>query len=127
MGLNRFKAGRLHQMRCGKSCLRAQPSWDDDAPTTCPSCEDAPETFEHALLHCPAKGPARARHLQGVSVIGPDAPVWSSAPLLGARSRFLSSTATAFPPGMFSRPSSSAGSIFSQSSNLVSFGYFMSS
>jgi len=127
MGLNKFTAGRLHQMRSGKSYIRAHPSWSDDAPTTCPSCDQAPETFEHAILRCPAKGPARARHLQGVSDVGPDAPVWSSVPLLGALSRFISSTATAFPPGMFSRPTSSAGSISSQSSNVVSFGYFMSS
>jgi len=130
MGLDKFTAGRLHQMRSGKSYLRAHPSWSDDAPTTCPSCDEAPETFEHAILRCPAKEPARARHLQGVSDIGPNAPVWSSAPLLGALSRFISSTATAFPPGMFSRPTSSArsiGSISSRSSNVVSFGYFMSS
>ena len=53
MGLNKFTAGRLHQMRSGKSYLRAHPSWSDDAPTTCPSCDEAPETFEHAILRCP--------------------------------------------------------------------------
>jgi len=127
MGLNIFSPGRLHQMRSGKSYLHAYPSRSDDAPTTCPSCDEAPETFEHAILQCPAKGPSRARHLQGVSDISPDAPVWSSASLLGALSRFISSTTTAFPPGMFSRTTSSAGSISSQSSNVVSFGYFMSS
>ena len=56
MGLNKFTAGRLHQMRSGKSYLRAHPSWSDDAPTTCPSCEEAPETFEHAILDCPLRG-----------------------------------------------------------------------
>jgi len=127
MCLNKFTAGRLHQMSSGKSYLGAHPSWSDDAPTTCPNCEEAPETFEHAILRCSAKGPARARHLQGVSDIGPDAPAWSSVPLLGALSRYIGSTATAFPPGMFSRPTSSAASISSQSSNLVSFGYCMSS
>jgi len=127
MGLNRFSAGRLHQMRSGKSYLRAHPSWDNDAPTTCPSCQSTPETFEHAILHCSAKEPARTRHLQGVLDIGPDAPIWSSPALLGALARFIKSTATAFPPGMISRPSSSIGSISSHSSNVVSFGYFMSS
>jgi len=48
IGLDRFSAGRLHQMRSGKS---AHPSWDSDVPTTCPSCLSAPETFEHAILH----------------------------------------------------------------------------
>ena len=127
MGLPKFDAGRLHQMRSGKSYLRAHPSWDDDGPSTCPSCSEAPETFEHAILRCSAKEPARTRHLQGVTELGPDAPVWSSAALLGALARFIRSTATAFPPGMFSRPSSSAGSVSSRSSNVVSFGYFMSS
>ena len=67
MGLPKFDAGRLHQMRSGKSYLRAHPSWDDDGPTTCPSCSEAPETFAHAILRCPAKEPARTRHLQGVT------------------------------------------------------------
>jgi len=127
MGLSKFDAGRLHQMRSGKSYLRVHPSWDDDRPTTCPSCDEAPETFEHAILHCTAKEPARTRYLQGVTQLGPDAPVWSSAALLGALSRYIRSTATAFPPGMFSRPSSPAGSVSSCSSNVVSLGYFMSS
>jgi len=127
MGLDKFSTGRLHQMRSGKRYLRAHPSWDSDAPTTCPRCQDAPETFKHAILHCSAKEPARTRHLQGVLHVGPDGPVWSSAGLLGVLSRFIKATATAFPPGMFSCPSSSASSISSRSSNVVSFGYFMSS
>jgi len=127
MGLSKFDADRLHRMRSGKSYLRAHPSWDDHASTTCPSCGEVPEDFEHAILHCSAKEPARTRHLQGVTELGPDAPVWSSVALLGALTRFVRSTATAFPPGMFSHPTSSAGSISSRSSNVVSFGYFMSS
>jgi len=125
-GLSKFDAGRLHQMRSGKSYLRAHPSWDDDGPTTCPSCAEAPESFEHAILHCPVKEPDRSRHLQGVTELGPDAPVWSTAALLGALSRFIRSTATAFPRGMVSRPSSAVASVSSRSSNVVSFGYFMS-
>ena len=127
MGLSKVDAGRLHQMRSGKSYLRAHPSRDDCALTTCPSCGEAPESFQHAILHCLAKEPARNRHLQGVTELGPDAPVWYSAALLGALTGFIRSTATAFRPGMFSRPTSSAGSISSRSSNVVSFGYFMSS
>jgi len=99
MGLNKFTAGRLHQMRSGKSYLRAHASWSDDAPTTCPSCDEATETFEHAILHCPAKGPPRARHLQGVSDSGPDAPVWSSASLLGAPQPLHKLDCHRLPPG----------------------------
>jgi len=127
MGLDKFTAGRLHQMRSGKSYLRAHPSWDSEVPTTCPSCLTSPETFEHAILRCPAKEPARTRHLQGVLDVAPDAPVWSSAALLGALAPFIKSTATAYPPGMFSPPSSSTSSVSVRSSNVVSFGYFMSS
>ena len=124
MGLFKFDTGRLHQMRSGKSYLRAHPAWDDSGPTTYRSCAEAPETFEHAILPCPAKRPARDRHLQGVTEIGPEARVWPSRPQLGALTRFIRSTATAFPPGMFSRPSSSPNSVSSRSSNVVSFGYF---
>ena len=113
-------------MRSGKSYLRAHPSWDNEDPTTCPRCDQAPETFEHVILSCAAREPARDRHLQGVTDIGPEAPVWSSAALLAALSRFVISRRTAFPLGMFSRPSSPAGSVSSHSGNLVSFGYFMS-
>jgi len=127
MGLDRFSTGRLHQMRSGKCYLRADPSWADDGPATCPRCQSAPETFEHAILRCPAKEPARTRHLQGVLDIGPDAPVWSSVALLGSLARFIKATATSFPPGMFSRPSSAVSSVSSHSSNVVTFGYFMSS
>jgi len=109
------------------SLHRAHPSWDSEVPTTCPSCLTSPETFAHAILRCPAKEPARTRHLQGVLDVAPDAPVWSSAALLGVLARFIKSTGTAYPPGMFSRPSSSISLVSVRSSNVVSFGYFMSS
>jgi len=125
MGLDKFSTCHLHQIRSGKSYQRAHPSWDNNVPTTCPSCQSAPETCEDTILHCSAKEPARTRHLHGVLDIGPDAPVWSSAALLGALTCFINSMATPFTPGMFSRPSSSTGSVSSRSSNVVSFGYFM--
>ena len=125
MGLSKFDAGRPHQMRSGKSYLRAHPSWDHSAPITCPCCEKAPETFEYAILHCSAKRPARTRHLQEVTALGPEAPVWYSAALLGTLTRYIRSTATAFPPGMFSRASFSEGSLSSRSCDVVSFGDFL--
>jgi len=63
IGLDKFSTGRLHHMTSGKSYLRAHPSWDRDAPTTCPRCQNAPGTFEHAILHCSAREPARICHL----------------------------------------------------------------
>ena len=39
MGLGKFVAGRIHQMRSGKSYLAAHPSWDNpDTDTSCPFC-----------------------------------------------------------------------------------------
>ena len=56
MGLDKFIAGRIHQMRSGKSYLAAHPSWFNENPdTTCPGCASAPETLEHAVLYRPDK------------------------------------------------------------------------
>jgi len=66
MGLNKFTLGRLHQMRSGRSYLRVCPTWDSDVRTTCLSCDEAIETFEHAILRCPVLGVRTPRQdLQG--------------------------------------------------------------
>lgn len=127
IGLNKFDARRLPQMRSGKTYLCAHLPSDNDNPTTWPRCNEAPETFEHAILSCPSREPAFNCHLQAVTELGPDTPVWSSAALLGTLSCFISSSRTAFPPRMFSRPNSAASSASSHSSNVVSFSYFMPS
>ena len=56
MGLEKFMAGRIYQMRSQKSYLAVHPSWfnADDSPL-CPLCGDEPETFSHAILHCSVK------------------------------------------------------------------------
>jgi len=83
MGLGKFIAGRIHQMRAGNSYLAAHPTWrSSDADTSCPRCGLEPETFEHAILTCPSRQGARSRLLHGVSSVGQDAPLWSSLPLL---------------------------------------------
>ena len=77
MGLDKFIAGRVHQMRAGKSYLASHPSWYHENPdTTCPQCDSSPETLEHAILHCPEKARERARLLEDVSSLGPDSPTW---------------------------------------------------
>ena len=116
MGLDQLTTGRPHQMRSGKSSHSAHHTWDSDVPTTCPSCDEAPKTFEHAILRSPTKELARSRHLQRVSDIGPNAPVWSSVSLLAALARFISSPSTDFPSGMFLCPSSASMSVSSLSS-----------
>jgi len=55
MGLGKFVAGRIHQMRAGKSYLAAHPTWrSPDTDTSCPQCGLEPETFEHAILSFPS-------------------------------------------------------------------------
>jgi len=101
MGLGKFVAGRIHQMRSGKNYLSAHLSWDDpDANMSCPLCSEAQQTFEHAILSCPSTARQRSRLLQGVSDLPPEAPIWFDQKLLIALAEFIRTTATGFPPGM---------------------------
>ena len=80
-GLLRFICGRIHQMRTGASYLAANVSWwNRDSSTLCPFCEEDDESFQHAILLCPAKAqPCLAQpcltHLSGEDDIGPDGPL----------------------------------------------------
>ena len=117
MGLGKFMAGRIHQMRSQKSYLAAHSSRFNahDSPL-CPLCGDEPETFSHAILRCPTKASARARHLQGVFSVDQDAPLWSSSSLLLSLAAFIKATGTDFPPDMISSPTSSPVSMVFPSS-----------
>ena len=112
MGLGKSMAGRIHRMRSQKSYLASHPSWlnANDSPL-CPHCWDAPETFSHAILRCPAKGSARVRHLPGVSSLDQDTPLCSSSSHLLSLVAFIMATSTAFPPDMLSYPPSSTVSM----------------
>ena len=60
MGLGKFVAGRIHQMRAGKSYLAVHPSGFDENPdATCPRCGIGPESIQHPILTCPARSGAR--------------------------------------------------------------------
>ena len=101
MGLGKFMAGRIHPMLAHKSYLAAHPSWFDISPSKlCPLCGDEQETFSHTVLRCPAKAPTRLRHLQGVSSVAPDSPLWSSPTILLALAFYIRETGTNFPPDM---------------------------
>ena len=101
MGLGKFVAGRIHQMRSGKSYLAAHPSWsDEDADPTCPRCERGPESFQHAILICPARQRARDLLLKDVSSLAHDATTWSDPLLIRALSEYITGTRTGFPPDM---------------------------
>ena len=76
MGLGKFVAGKIHQMRAGKGYLAAHPTGrSPDADTSCPRCGLEQETFEHAILSCPSRQHRRSRLLHGVSDVGPGAPL----------------------------------------------------
>ena len=117
MGLGKFMAVCIHQMRSQQTYLAAHPSWfNAHYSTLCPLCGDEPETFSHAILRCPVKASARARHLQGISTVDQDAPIWSSSSLLLSLAAYIRTTSTAFPPDMLSSPPSSPVSMVFPSS-----------
>jgi len=95
MGLGKFIAVRIHELRAGKGYLPAHPTWrSPDATTSCPSSRLEPEPFQHAILTCPSRQGAQSRLLHDVSSIGQDAPLWSSLPLRKRQATFISVTST---------------------------------
>jgi len=88
-------------MRSGASYLAAHVSWRSrDSSTHCPLCGEGDESFQDAILDCPAKAHPRLTHLSGVDDIGPDGPLLLSVPLLRALAEYLYATRTGFPPTM---------------------------
>jgi len=70
-------------MRTGASHLAAHVSLRNrNSSTLSPFCEEDDESFQYAILFCPAKAQPRLTHLSGVDDIGPDPPLWHSVPLL---------------------------------------------
>ena len=111
MGLEKFIAGRLHQMRAHKSYLAAHPScWSADPDTSCPRCRSDAETFEHAILHCPARSSPRDRYLEPTLSLLADSPLLDNKEHLHALSQYLSATRTGFPPEMAPSPLPSSAS-----------------
>jgi len=52
----------------------AHPSWFDENPDpTCPQCGAGPESFQHAILTCPARKRVRDLQLKEVSSLEDDA------------------------------------------------------
>ena len=102
MGLSKFLAGRIHQMRSGKSYLAAHPSWfNRDLPSLCPRCRVSPETFEHAVLYCKSRSRQKELYLPKLDSRDADSPIWTSDQLVAALAKFILTTSTGFPPDMF--------------------------
>jgi len=110
IGLTKIIAGRIHQMRAGKSCLAAHPTGrSPEANTSCHRCGLEHETFEHTILTSPFRQGARTRLLHPVVSVSHQAPLWSSLSLLKRLATSISVTSTGSPPTMFlptTRPSS---------------------
>jgi len=88
-------------MRAGKSYLAAHPSWfNDDLDATCPQCGIGPESFQHAILTCPARSGVRNLLLKEVSSLEHNATLWSDHNLILALGEYISDTKTGFPPDM---------------------------
>ena len=105
MGLDKFIAGRLHQMRAHKSYLAAHPSWwSEDPDISCPRCRSDTETFDHAILQCPAKSRQRGRYLEPTLSLRADSPLWDDKEHLHSLGLYLSATRTGFPPEMAPSP-----------------------
>ena len=105
----KFITGHIYQIRAQKSCQAAHPSWFNPSDCrTCTLCDAERETFSHTILLSPAKAAARARHLQGLSTVDINYPLWASVFL--SLVAYLKSTGTAFPPNMI--PSSLSFSAF---------------
>jgi len=72
-------------------------------------CETGPQSFQHAVLTCPARTRARNLRLKEVSSLAHDAPIWSDPTLIRAQGEYITDTRTGFPPDMlpdqFSPPS----------------------
>ena len=102
MGLPKFLAGRIHQMRSGKSYLAAhRPAWQDEpVEATCPRCSSEEESFAYAVFSCPPRAWAKTRFLPGVTTLDQESPIWSSPSLVVALAKFIKATATAFPDNM---------------------------
>ena len=98
IGLDRFIAGRIHQMRSRKSYLKAHPNWGIlDPDKTCPSCLPEDETFAHAILSCPVKAQQRSRHLPDVVSVGPESDVLTSKDLTIGLVSYIQATGTGLP------------------------------
>ena len=62
------------------------------------------ETFEHAILQCPAKARQRDRYLEPTLSLRADSPLWENKEHLHALSQYLTGTRTGFPPEMAPSP-----------------------
>jgi len=79
MGLSKFLANRIHQMRSGKSYLAAHPSWfTRHAHPLGPRCRSSDKTFEHAILHCEARRRLKEGLLPTLESLDAASPRWSS-------------------------------------------------
>lgn len=101
LGRGMFVAQRIDQMRVAKSYLVAHSSWfDRDPDTTCPPCRIEPQSFQRAILTCPAPTRAWDLLLQEVSTLGCDATLGPEHHLIPASGEDIMDTRAGFPSDM---------------------------
>jgi len=82
-------------MRAAKSYLAAHPSWfNESSDITCPRCGSEPESFQHAILTCPAQRGARNLLLNEVSSQKHGAELWPEPHLIRALGEYITVTKT---------------------------------
>jgi len=102
MGLGKFIAGRIHQMRAQKCYPAAHPLWSRlDEPKHCPRCCKEVETLSHAILRCWSTSYHRECLLQGPPCVGSDPPLWTNKDLFLALAAFIRATGTNYLSDMF--------------------------
>jgi len=78
MTLNKSATCRLHQMRAGKSYLKAQKDWRNlEESVLCPRCQNEPKTFIHVVTGCPALASASVGQPDEIFDISPGSQIWA--------------------------------------------------
>jgi len=78
MMINKYAASHLHQMRAGKSYLKAQKDWrNPEVSVLCPRCENKPKTFKHIIAAGLALAGARVGQPDEIFDISPVSLIWA--------------------------------------------------
>jgi len=78
MTVNKFTASHLHQMRAGKSYLKAHKDGrNPEASVLYPRWENEPETFAHVIADCLALANTRAEQHEEIFDISPESEIWA--------------------------------------------------
>ncbi|KAH0611643.1 uncharacterized protein H6S33_010908 [Morchella sextelata] len=125
--LHKFIATRIHQIRSGKSYLRAQQSWINlHTSPKCRKCGLEDETPDHAILQCNASALTRSQTLEGVTSLEE---IWDNHTLTLQLGAYITKTRTGYPvsrgPSPLESGSGTSSPLSSVSSSSTSSAVFM--